>query len=403
MKAIIASDHLDARHSIENCLDNWGYRYMSVANGADALKVLRDDPEVSVVIADWVMPMVDGLEFCRRARRLQRPRNLFIVLLAAREQPDLIEGIKAGADVFLRRPFDPMELQALILVADRVSHLERRLEIAKKEYADQLTELNEAYRRLREDSRAAGHIQSALFPTEPPIVPGLNIRWVFEPRGEVASDMFNVFRLDENNLGFWVLDAPGQGVPVALLSVTLSRALTPHIQADGLLKIKQTDAPFYSIASPGSVASELNRRSPDLEPMGQFFSFFYGVLNVKERVLTFVRAGQPGVVRVSRGISHAVDNGSGPPIGVSNVSTFEEGVLRLDKGDLLIVHTDGVGDAQDDDGQSFGAERILETLGTYADRGVEAAIHALRERVLRFCGGDESQRQDIAILGVEIM
>jgi len=124
-RILVAEDDPVLRELICARLLAWGYEAIPARNGTEAIMALRKNDAPSLAILDWMMPGMDGLEICRRVREVDRV--LYIILLTARGSMDnLVEGLGAGADDYLTKPFDKNELLARILVGLRVmgSHAE---------------------------------------------------------------------------------------------------------------------------------------------------------------------------------------------------------------------------------------------------------------------------------------
>lgn len=138
MKILIVDDERTSLRVLQRHLEKWDNRVVTASRGADALEILRSDPEIDMLITDWLMPEMDGLEVCQKARQIDRPGFLPIMMLTAlSDTQDLIQALNAGADAFLSKPVNSMELKAEILVMKRVLDLERKLE-------KQIRELEEA-------------------------------------------------------------------------------------------------------------------------------------------------------------------------------------------------------------------------------------------------------------------
>src|SRR5438067_5301157 len=127
MRVLIADDEPVSRRLLQSHLQKWGYEVTAAADGAEAWQLFEagDSP---IVITDWMMPGVDGAELIRRIRAAPRPGYVYTVLLTARSQKeDLVEGMEAGADDFLTKPFDRDELRVRLRGAERILGLERSL------------------------------------------------------------------------------------------------------------------------------------------------------------------------------------------------------------------------------------------------------------------------------------
>jgi len=130
---MIAEDNAVSRKLLEKTLLNAGYEVACVKNGLEALNLLKKR-FFPIVLTDWVMPVMDGLDLCRAIRQTATPGYVFIVLLTAKDsRQDLITGLQAGADEYLTKPFDPAELNARLNTGKRILELERSLRKANEE------------------------------------------------------------------------------------------------------------------------------------------------------------------------------------------------------------------------------------------------------------------------------
>jgi DNA-binding response OmpR family regulator len=128
MKILVAEDDPLARRLIENILAAVGHQVLPVEDGEQAWAMLQryDAPELAVL--DWVMPGMSGLEICRRARQEQPDRPLYLILLTAnKDKQDVVQGLEAGADDYVTKPFDVAELRARVKVGIRLLDLQKDL------------------------------------------------------------------------------------------------------------------------------------------------------------------------------------------------------------------------------------------------------------------------------------
>jgi len=145
-RILVAEDDPVSRTLISSRLQKWGYNVVVTHDGAEAMAVLRGRDAPSVAILDWSMPGMDGLEICRRLREVEK--RIYIILLTAHgSKEDMIEGLRAGADDYLVKPFHAEELQARILVGLRVMTLQGTL--ADRVHALEVAALNIGSSKLR--------------------------------------------------------------------------------------------------------------------------------------------------------------------------------------------------------------------------------------------------------------
>jgi phosphoserine phosphatase RsbU/P len=120
MKILIAEDNLDLNQLLRTQLELAGHEVVSAPDGVQAWHKFKQD-DFSVLISDWLMPEIDGLELCRRVRSAQRSNYCYVILLTVLSgKANYLDAIAAGADDFVSKPYDPDELQGRLLVAERI-------------------------------------------------------------------------------------------------------------------------------------------------------------------------------------------------------------------------------------------------------------------------------------------
>lgn len=125
---LIAEDDPIFRRILESWLRRWDYRVSAMDNGLDAWNALQKEDAPQMVILDWMMPRMDGLELCRKIRSLgQRPYRYVLLLTAKDDKQDVVAGLDAGADDYLTKPFDVEELRARVRAGKRILELQQAL------------------------------------------------------------------------------------------------------------------------------------------------------------------------------------------------------------------------------------------------------------------------------------
>jgi DNA-binding response OmpR family regulator len=138
LKTLIAEDDPVSRRLLQAALIKWGYDVSVTTNGKEAWDSLQSSAAPPLLILDWLMPEMDGVEICRQARKTEALKSAYIILLTSRgSKEDVVEGLEAGADDYVTKPFDHGELRARVQVGARVVQLQTAL-------ADRVRELEEA-------------------------------------------------------------------------------------------------------------------------------------------------------------------------------------------------------------------------------------------------------------------
>jgi len=128
MKILIAEDNVTTRRILKTILVKWNYDVVSACDGNEAWQKLQEKDPPKLIILDWMMPGINGVEICRRLRQADHMEVMYIILLTARdEKNDIVEGLGAGADDYIAKPFDTQELRARIDVGRRVVELQTAL------------------------------------------------------------------------------------------------------------------------------------------------------------------------------------------------------------------------------------------------------------------------------------
>ncbi|HEY1493754.1 MAG TPA: diguanylate cyclase [Candidatus Solibacter sp.] len=140
MRVLAAEDNLVFQSMLKTMLTRWGYEAVMARDGNEASNILAGKDAPRLAVLDWMMPGIDGVEICRRIRSANREPYVYILLLTARtESQDLIEGMDAGADDYLTKPFNAQELRVRIRAGRRILDLQEELLQAREALREQAT------------------------------------------------------------------------------------------------------------------------------------------------------------------------------------------------------------------------------------------------------------------------
>jgi sigma-B regulation protein RsbU (phosphoserine phosphatase) len=261
--------------------------------------------------------------------------------------------------------------------------------------------LSSANERMKQALDAAARVQQALLPTTLPDSNEARFAWVYRPCDQLGGDILNVFALGTGQFGVYILDVSGHGVASALLSVTVSRLLSPVREPTSLtLRCAQGTQDYHPVG-PVGVANQLNRRFLWDEETEQFFTMIYGILDLNNLEFRYVSAGHPGLFHVSPGARPTLVYSPGLPIGLGD-GGYEEQCVSVRPGDRLYLYSDGVVEATNPSGQLFGNERLIDALERGGTSPLQETLSALMGAVEEWSSGSP-QADDISLLAVEII
>jgi serine phosphatase RsbU (regulator of sigma subunit) len=280
----------------------------------------------------------------------------------------------------LAQPWDQRALIGLFSglqsLADSIASALYQAEV----YADTLE-----YQSALQELEFAGRIQASFLPNELPLLNGWELAVSFLPARETAGDFFDFIPLPENKVGILIADVADKGLGAALymaLSRTLIRTYALEFEA-----------------SPDIVFFSANERVLQDARANLFVTAFYGILDSDSGILTYCNAGHSSPLLLSRkngGTIHALTP-TGMPIGIDEDSTWTQAEILIEPGDLLVLYTDGIPDAQNSAGDFFKERRLIEVLQGGLNTHAQEIQSSILDAVKGFSAGN-SQFDDITLL-----
>ncbi|MFL5243152.1 MAG: PP2C family protein-serine/threonine phosphatase [Gemmataceae bacterium] len=378
---------------LASMLKDRGYKVRPVPGGELALRAARRDPP-DLILLDINMPEMSGYEVCDQLKADKRLKGIPIIFISALTEPlDKVKAFATGGVDYITKPFQMEELYARVETHLQLRRLQVEVEAAN-------ARLEQANGRMSRDLAAAAKIQRTFLPSAAPEVPGAGFAWCYRPCDELAGDGLNVIPLGGGKVGLYVLDVSGHGVAAALLSVTLSRLLSPPSEPSSILTRRAEGSDQIDITPPAEVAARLNQLFPYDLATEQFATLIYGVLDASTRDFRHVSAGHPGPLHLPANGPPKILESPGFPIGLAG-EAYGERCVRLAAGDRLYLYSDGVPDAMNPAGERFGDARLLEAVCRGRAEPLREGVATLLSEITSWQSG-ESPHDDISVLAVEM-
>ena len=371
--------------------------YASIESTMDPREVceLHRKNRYSLILLDLQMPGMDGFQVMEGLKEIEEDGYLPVLVITAQPAHKL-RALEAGAKDFVSKPFDLAELRARVhnILEVRLLHLEtKNYSKALEETVRELEASREVIRlktleerkKSEQELALAQETQESLLPRSLPQVENLRIHAFNTPTRYVGGDFYDFLQLDSGDWMGVLADVSGKGMSAALLSSMVLGALSME---------------FHSRTQPQEVLERVNRLLCEKSLPYQFVTLFLFVLN-PQGMGQFISAGHTPAYLFHSATGKIEELGSNANVlGLFDDASYESSVFHLDKGDILVVYSDGLTDAENPQGEMFGEERLLKLIRQEAPSGSQAIEQRLLKAIEAFTQG-LPQTDDITFVVVE--
>jgi sigma-B regulation protein RsbU (phosphoserine phosphatase) len=383
---LVIDDDPTIRLVLTKALQKQGYKVTVAKNGQEGIEqAQRLRP--ALIISDWMMPLMDGLQVCRWVKANPELSATFFILLTARgEIEDRVIGLDTGADEFLSKPIEMNELNARVRAGLRIHQLNQDLQKLNQD-------LQSKQQILQADlADAADYVQSLLpstFEGEP-----VSVKAKFIPSKQLGGDCFDYYWLDPDRLVIYLLDVAGHGVGPALLSVLVLNLL------------RSRSLPDTNFSQPNEVLNALNQyfqlnhqRSAYVD---KYFTIWYGVYHRVKRRLVYASAGHPPAVLLS-GKPPATTQVKklktpGLPIGMFPEAEYICDSCDIDTSSTLYIFSDGVYEISQPDGTLWGMDAFIDLAAHCRQTQTADVDHLLN--YIRKISSKDTLEDDLSLLQI---
>ena len=355
------------------------YEFLFARNGAEALMVLENNPDIEIILCDINMPEMDGLTLLSKVNEMRNPALRVIMVSAYGDMKNIRQAMNNGAFDFATKPIDMEDLSRTIEKAiDQIHYVHE----SQKEHTQLVS--------LKVDLTSASEIQQyflpRVFPPFPEDSDKVDIFASMEAAKDVGGDFYDFFRIDEDRIALVIGDVCGKGIPAALFMV-LSQTI-----------IRSKASQYTSAAE---CMTEANHLLASYSVESMFVTVFYVIYNTKTGHVTYCNAGHnpPHILRAD-GTVERLPKTKNVIVGVYDGVKYKEDTLQLEHGDTLVMFTDGVTEARNQAREEFGTERLNYMLSGLANTNCRQMVETVKAGLATFVDGAE-QHDDITMLVIK--
>jgi sigma-B regulation protein RsbU (phosphoserine phosphatase) len=361
---LVVDDSKLQRKILTSLVNRWGFEVREAESGEQALEMCKAD-QPDIVLSDWMMPGMNGLEFCQSFRNLAHvDYGYFILLTSKGEKDEVTEGLRAGADDFLTKPINADELRARISAGERILDMQRELTKKNRMISDTLDELQRVYDSLDSDLMEAKKLQDSLVRERHKSFDKAELSLLLRSSGRVGGDLVGFYPAAENHLGLFAIDVSGHGISSALMTARLAGYLSSSA-LDQNVALERLEDGTYKSLPPSKVIEVLNDLVLDDMETEHYFTLLLADVNLVTGEMVMAQAGHPHPA-IQRADGTVEQNGTGGfPVGLVSGVSFEQFEVQLDKGDRVLILSDGVTECPDPNGEMFeeeGLEKLMKDL-----------------------------------------
>jgi len=386
-RVLIVDDSRLQRKILSSSVKRWGFEVQEAGSGEEAIEICKT-MKPDLVLSDWMMPGMNGLEFCNAFRELSGDRyGYFILLTSKSEKNEIAMGLEAGADDFVTKPVDGNELRARITAGERILRMQRELTEKNRLITDTLDELQRLYDSLDSDLLEAKKLQQSLIRERHRRFDAGDLSLMLRSSGHVGGDLVGFFPAQDGHLGLFSIDVSGHGISSALMTARLAGYLSATAPDQNVALQKQADGSF-AFLPPEDVIEMLNDLVLDEMETEHYFTLLLADVELTTGRVRMAQAGHPHPAIQRRDGRIEQQGPGGFPVGLMSGISFTQFEAQLHPGDRILLLSDGVTECPGRNGEMLEETGLAALMTELANVSGPAFFEALLWKLGEFAGDD---------------
>jgi len=367
---LVVDDNPANLNLLSQILTSHGYSVRVAPNGTRALESVKLALP-GLILLDVKMPHMSGYEVCESLKANELTRDIPIIFISALDDvQDKVHGFHAGGIDYVTKPFQMEEVLARVETHLKLYRLQQ-----------QLQENNE---RMTRELNLAGHMQANFMPHKLPQISGWDFAAALRPARETSGDFYDLFPLPDGKLGILIADVVDKGVAAALFMVLSWSLLRERASA-------YTDRPEQVLA-------DVNRKIIEIVESLEFTTAFLGVLDTVHGQLIYANAGHnPPLLFCAETEQVTRLTRTGLPLGIDTEGGWTQATASLHPGDVLLLYTDGITEACNPCGVTFGLVQLQQSIAKFLQRPACELQQIIFNETQQFLQG-ETPQDDLTLM-----